>query len=145
MEMKPVKSSNIKAVGYDKETNSLHVIFLSGGVYEYLGVPERVHALLMASDSIGKAINNGIIPNYKANKLTGDALDIKTPIETDSTAKCIVLGCPNKKNQGKFIGDLCSPCYEMLTTGIVNKHKNFISEIVDKCEEVLIIARGKRH
>ena len=31
--------------------------------------------------------------------------------------KCIALGCENHENEGRFIGDLCSPCYGMITTG----------------------------
>lgn len=31
--------------------------------------------------------------------------------------KCIVAGCNNYSNEGKFIGDLCAPCYYYLTTG----------------------------
>jgi len=31
--------------------------------------------------------------------------------------ECIVKGCENRSDQGKFIGDLCSPCHEFVTTG----------------------------
>ncbi|WP_157639945.1 hypothetical protein [Burkholderia ubonensis] len=31
--------------------------------------------------------------------------------------KCIVKGCLNHRHQGRFIGDLCSPCHAMLTEG----------------------------
>lgn len=31
--------------------------------------------------------------------------------------KCIVKGCTNLRSQGRFIGDLCYPCYEFITTG----------------------------
>ncbi|MBK3779827.1 hypothetical protein G3A43_06140 [Paraburkholderia aspalathi] len=33
--------------------------------------------------------------------------------------KCIVKGCQNHKHQGLFVGDLCTPCHRMLTTGNV--------------------------
>ena len=33
---------------------------------------------------------------------------------------CIVYGCTNKSSEGRFIGDLCVPCYEMLSTGKFN-------------------------
>jgi len=32
--------------------------------------------------------------------------------------KCIVKDCENHEHEGKFIGDLCSPCHEFITTGI---------------------------
>lgn len=31
--------------------------------------------------------------------------------------KCIVKDCQNHKSQGRFIGDLCTPCHEFITTG----------------------------
>lgn len=31
--------------------------------------------------------------------------------------KCIVLHCENHSQEGNFIGDLCAPCYEYITTG----------------------------
>lgn len=34
--------------------------------------------------------------------------------------KCIVAGCPNDSDQGKFVGELCSPCHKMLETGVVH-------------------------
>lgn len=33
--------------------------------------------------------------------------------------KCIVFGCTNHTDQGKFVGDLCAPCHHILTTGEV--------------------------
>lgn len=31
--------------------------------------------------------------------------------------KCIVKDCENHKDQGVFVGVLCMPCYNFLTTG----------------------------
>lgn len=31
--------------------------------------------------------------------------------------KCIVKGCKNHTHEGQFIGDLCKPCHEFITTG----------------------------
>lgn len=42
---------------------------------------------------------------------------------------CIVKGCTNKKSQGKFIGDLCFPCYKYLTTGIIKKTNSFLKRM----------------
>ncbi len=52
MEMKPVTSSNIKAIGY--ENGLLVVHFSNGSRYSYKGVPARVHGELMAAESVGK-------------------------------------------------------------------------------------------
>ena len=43
---------------------------------------------------------------------------------------CIVKGCLNYSNEGEFIGDLCVPCYEMLTTGrIHHANRTFIGDM----------------
>lgn len=52
MEMAPVRSSNLVAVGYDPQTATLRVEFGSG-TYDYYNVPERVHRALMSTGSKG--------------------------------------------------------------------------------------------
>ena len=49
----PVRSSNLKAIGYNADTQTLEVEFLSGHVYSYTGVPIAVHAGLMSASSHG--------------------------------------------------------------------------------------------
>jgi hypothetical protein len=34
-----------------------------------------------------------------------------------NTHRCIVFGCTNEKHQGSFVGDICSPCYKIITEG----------------------------
>ena len=60
MEMKPVKSSQIHAVGYDPDKRVLRIQFLSGkerlpgSIYEYDDIsPEQADALVKA-ESVGK-------------------------------------------------------------------------------------------
>jgi hypothetical protein len=43
--------------------------------------------------------------------------------------KCIVFKCTNYKHQGNFVGDICAPCYETITTGKLIPSNNFISEL----------------
>ena len=31
--------------------------------------------------------------------------------------RCIVKDCQNHRHEGKFVGDLCSPCHTFITTG----------------------------
>lgn len=51
-------------------------------------------------------------------------------IVKDTEKKCIIYGCTNKKNEGKFIGDICSPCYKMITEGKPeNLSTNFIHKL----------------
>jgi hypothetical protein len=44
-------------------------------------------------------------------------------------AKCIVAGCVNHKHEGLFVGDLCGPCFQMLTSGDSNYGNTFIHEL----------------
>lgn len=48
--------------------------------------------------------------------------------------KCIVKGCVNYKYQGRFINDLCLPCYEMLKSGEVRYGDTFIHKMAKKLE-----------
>ena len=44
-------------------------------------------------------------------------------------AKCIVKGCPNHEGERGFVGMLCTPCYQMLTTGQVGHGETFIHKL----------------
>jgi hypothetical protein len=52
MRRQRVRSSSLESVGFDPTTNELEIEFREGGVYRY-AVPRRIHAELMASDSLG--------------------------------------------------------------------------------------------
>lgn len=41
---------------------------------------------------------------------------------------CIVKGCQNHKGEGGFVGELCAPCYEMLTTGKIGHGTTFLHQ-----------------
>lgn len=64
MERVPVTSSNVAAVGYDAETETLEVEFNNGSVYQYLAVPENEHQALMQADSVGRHLNTFIKGTY---------------------------------------------------------------------------------
>lgn len=51
---KPVRSSNIKSVGYDAKNWLLHVEFHSGAVHEYPGVSPEEHTSFVHAPSAGK-------------------------------------------------------------------------------------------
>ena len=50
----PVKSSQIKSIGYDPSSQTLAVEFHSGGVYHYSGIHPEKYDFLMKAESIGK-------------------------------------------------------------------------------------------
>lgn len=60
-EMQPVSSSNIAAVGYDAESQTVYVQFLNGSTYAYKGVPEHEFENLRTAPSVGSYLNR----NYK--------------------------------------------------------------------------------
>lgn len=69
MDMQPVESSNVSAVGYDPDSQTLHVEFKGGSRYEYAGVPPEAHAELMQSDSIGRHLHERIKSAHQHKKL----------------------------------------------------------------------------
>ena len=57
MEREPVHSSNLAAVGYDPNSETLEVEFKNGRVYEYYNVPDFIHERLMQASSLGQFFN----------------------------------------------------------------------------------------
>ncbi|MET9089963.1 KTSC domain-containing protein [Streptomyces sp. NPDC004237] len=60
----PVRSTNIRSVGYRQAERVLEIAFLSGGVYRYDNVPADVHGALMASPSKGGFLARFIKGHY---------------------------------------------------------------------------------
>lgn len=67
MNMMPVSSSNLAAVGYDGR--NLYVEFHSGWLYEYANVPRNVYESLLSADSKGKFLHYYIKGNYSYRRL----------------------------------------------------------------------------
>jgi len=69
-EMNFVDSSNIEAIGYEPDSQELHVRFLkSGETYVYYGVEDWVFQELMQADSKGIYFNANIRNTYDCGKL----------------------------------------------------------------------------
>ncbi len=64
----PVASSNIAAVGYDKDAHVLEIEFHHGAIYQYVDVPEKVYEELMGSPSLGAYFMNGIKDKFEYRK-----------------------------------------------------------------------------
>ncbi len=69
MEMIPVSSSNIAAVGYDESQSILVIEFLNGRAYEYYGVPQYVFDELLNAGSKGSYANKYIYKNYSQTQI----------------------------------------------------------------------------
>lgn len=54
----PVVSSNLQSVGYVGGT--LEIAFHSGGIYQYVGVPEMLYHALLGAASKGKFFHHNI-------------------------------------------------------------------------------------
>lgn len=58
--------------------------------------------------------------------------------------KCITYRCPNNSKEGRFVGNLCGPCYDFITTGrgvystlFKNARRQFISVVADYLDRLL--------
>jgi len=69
MQMTPVTSSNIAAVGYDRTSRTLEVEFHNGTRYQYDDVDEDVYQDLMGAESVGKFFNANVKDLYTTTKL----------------------------------------------------------------------------
>lgn len=69
MDMQDIESSNLQSVGHDPETDTLHIRFKDGSLYEYTGVPAEIHEELMNSGSPGKYVAETLKGKYEHTKL----------------------------------------------------------------------------
>ena len=78
MERLPVKSTNVKAVGYDAETKMLQVEFKSGGVYQYAGVQTEMYADLLEAESVGRFVSQVVRSGRKGLRVEEEKKDAST-------------------------------------------------------------------
>lgn len=72
-ELKPVVSSNIAAVGYDEENQTLFVQFKGRDtVYEHPGVPRLTYEIMMAAESIGSYYARNVKKSYPGSAVVGN-------------------------------------------------------------------------
>lgn len=69
MEMIPVDSSNIAAIGYNAENGTLKIQFNNGRAYEYYGVPESEFNNLLNAGSKGQYANQNIYKAYSQSEV----------------------------------------------------------------------------
>ena len=62
-------SSVIGAMHYDPGSKTLRIIFLSGRIYDYKEVPERIYKHLKAAPSKGTFLNREIKGRYDFEKI----------------------------------------------------------------------------
>ena len=69
MERYAVASSNIASIGYDAETETLEVEFLSGSIYQYYNVTQTMYDNLMSEGSKGRFLNTYIKNAYPYSRV----------------------------------------------------------------------------
>lgn len=65
-----VSSSNIAAIGYDPDSNTLETEFNDGSIYQYFGVSALVYQELMDAPSHGKYFAQNIKNDYEYQKVS---------------------------------------------------------------------------
>ncbi len=65
----PLKSSNLKSVGYDARTGTLEVEFHSGQVHRYHGVTADHHTKLVTAPSPGSYFHAHIRDRHKSTRV----------------------------------------------------------------------------
>lgn len=63
MDRKPVKSSQIKNVGFDEKSFTLEIEFNRGGIYQYSPITRDGYTQLLKAESVGKHFNENIKNN----------------------------------------------------------------------------------
>ena len=63
MQLVTVNSSMLYAVGYDEQSQTLDVVFNTGGIYRYTGVPAHVYAELLQAPSKGRYMQDQVLGN----------------------------------------------------------------------------------
>lgn len=69
MELKPVDSSSLAAIGYDDEARTLVLEFRHGGTYAYFDVPRSRYRALLKAKSMGEHFMHHIRDRYRCLKL----------------------------------------------------------------------------
>ncbi|OLV17460.1 KTSC domain-containing protein [Deinococcus marmoris] len=67
----PVDSSMMSHIGYDPASKTLTILFHSGKLYDYDGVPQEVYERFLAASSQGSFFRNEIDDCYEYRQVRG--------------------------------------------------------------------------
>ena len=62
-------STNLESGSYDPDTQTLTIVFQSGGTYEYTGVPQGIVEGLKRSGSPGSYFHRAIKPRFAGSEV----------------------------------------------------------------------------
>lgn len=69
MEMHNVDSSNVAAVGYEEDSQTLQVEFTNGSTYQYFDVPQAIFDGLLGASSVGQYLNQNVKGTYRYSRV----------------------------------------------------------------------------
>ena len=69
MRRRPVESSVVRSVGYDRDEQVLEVEFHTDRTYRYFVVPHRVYEELLAAPSFGRYFNENVRDRYPVREV----------------------------------------------------------------------------
>ena len=69
MQRQHVSSSDIDSIGYDTDSHTLEIEFLSGGIYQYLNVSESIFHGFISASSHGSYFHQHIKDKYNFRKI----------------------------------------------------------------------------
>ncbi|MCL2764548.1 MAG: KTSC domain-containing protein [Treponema sp.] len=69
MEKEYVTSSNLRSIGYDKNTSILEIEFNSGATWQYFDFPETKWHEFKLTDSFGRYFNREIRGSYRESRV----------------------------------------------------------------------------
>ena len=69
MEMYNVDSSNVAAVGYEEDSQTLQVAFNNGSTYQYFDVPQAIFEGLLGASSVGQYLNQNVKGAYRYSRV----------------------------------------------------------------------------
>lgn len=69
IKMEEVSSSNIEAIGFNKESSTLRVRFKGGDEWDYIGFPEDLYEDFLSAPSAGKYFSQNIRNQYRGEKV----------------------------------------------------------------------------
>ncbi|MEX1364290.1 MAG: KTSC domain-containing protein [Nannocystaceae bacterium] len=98
MEREPVESTALASVGYDPRRRVLEIEFRSSGkVYEYLDVPETMHAWLMRVPDKGGLFNRMIEGKFEFRRV--DAVVPEMPCLEDALRASLAAVPPRSDDE----------------------------------------------
>ncbi len=62
-------SSVVKAIKYDAPSHTLRIVYVSGSIYDYKQVPEKIYEKMRAAGSKGEFLNTEIKGHYSFQKI----------------------------------------------------------------------------